>query len=276
MFKIKSISSTLIRNQRNIWHAANRTAVSYPNVARALCHMIEDNSFWFKHRNRCIVEMMRLYPPAGTVFDVGGGNGFVSLALKNSGIETVLVEPGPEGVENAFARGMKPIICSTLEDAEFKPHTIPAIGIFDVLEHIEHDMQFLRLLHGTLISGGRIYITVPAYPFLWSDTDTYSGHLRRYTIRLLTQKLESVGFQVEFDSYIFWALVVPIFFCRTLLDKVPKKRVKRYSGWQDEMMKSVGSQNRLMMRLLGIELNMLSHKKSIPFGGSCLVVAKRL
>ena len=41
---------------------------------------------------------MRRFPPPGTVFDVGGGNGFVTLAIQNAGMDAVLVEPGPEGV----------------------------------------------------------------------------------------------------------------------------------------------------------------------------------
>ena len=64
-----------------------------------LCFEIEENSFWFGHRNNCIIEMIKNYPPTrnSPIFDVGGGNGFVAKGLLDAGLEVVLVEPGPAG-----------------------------------------------------------------------------------------------------------------------------------------------------------------------------------
>lgn len=118
---------------------------------------------------------MRMFSPPGAVFDIGGGNGFVALGIKNAGREVVLVEPGPEGVRNARVRGLTTIICSTLEDAGFLKHTIPAIGIFDVLEHVEDDTAFpehfekpacarwtdLHSLYPLMISYGQSRTTLP-------------------------------------------------------------------------------------------------------------------
>jgi hypothetical protein len=42
----------------------------------------------------------------------------------------------------------------------------------DIARNIEH------------INAGKIYITVPSYNFLWSLKDIYSGHFRRYTIKV--------------------------------------------------------------------------------------------
>ena len=168
--------------------------MSYPSEGNETCYLIEDESFWFRHRNHCILECMRAYPPTGAVFDVGGGNGFVSLGMQNSGYECVLVEPGVAGACNARDRGLADVICSTLEDAGFPAHSLPAIGIFDVVEHIEDEQRFLRHLRELLRPGGRIYVTAPAYRWLWSSDDDFSGHFRRYTRASLVREMNRAGF----------------------------------------------------------------------------------
>ncbi len=194
-----------------MWVSKTRSDVSYPSSDNELCYQIEDTSFWFQHRNRCIANCVRAYPPRGVVFDVGGGNGFVSLGLQRAGWDTVVVEPGVTGASNAQRRGLLHVICSTFEDAGFRQNTLPAVGMFDVLEHVEDDTGFLRTLHEAMVPGGRLYLTVPAYQWLWSAEDTYAGHFRRYTLSSLTSTLNGAGFDVEFRSYMLSMLPAPIF-----------------------------------------------------------------
>jgi hypothetical protein len=78
---------------------------------------VEDSSFWFAHRNSCILEAIKLFPPRGEFFDVGGGNGYVERAIQESGIDVVLVEPGLAGVRNALHRGVRQVVRATLDDA---------------------------------------------------------------------------------------------------------------------------------------------------------------
>ncbi len=118
--------------------------ISFPASGHADCLEIEEHSFWFRHRNRVIIEMIRAYPPTGPVYDVGGGNGYVSLGLQNAGFPVVLVEPGAGGVKNARARGIMSIIPTTLQDAKLPDHSVDAVSIFDVLEHIEDEASFYR------------------------------------------------------------------------------------------------------------------------------------
>jgi 2-polyprenyl-3-methyl-5-hydroxy-6-metoxy-1,4-benzoquinol methylase len=50
-----------------------------------------------------------------------------------------------------------------------------------VLEHIDDEQAFLREIRRCLAPGGRIYLSVPAGRWLWSDDDVQAGHFRRYT-----------------------------------------------------------------------------------------------
>ena len=45
---------------------AEGEAISYPEEENEACFQIEDQSFWFRHRNDCIRELVRNFLPKGT------------------------------------------------------------------------------------------------------------------------------------------------------------------------------------------------------------------
>jgi hypothetical protein len=133
-----------LESVNGIWYSKSASRISYPEEGHDLLFQIEAQSFWFRHRNNCILETLKKYPSPGVFFDIGGGNGIVSLELEHNDIDTVLVEPGKQGALNAKKRGVTQVVCSTLEDAGFKNNSLPALGVFDVLEHIEDDRGFFK------------------------------------------------------------------------------------------------------------------------------------
>lgn len=140
---------------------------------------VEDESFWFRHRNDCIAALVRRNRPSGPVLDVGGGNGFVTRRLMDEGLDATLLEPGIAGATNAkWRRCLPEVVCATLEDVAFPDTCIPAIGAFDVLEHIEDDRAFIGEVYRVLILGGLYFATVPAHSWLWSAADVHAGHFR--------------------------------------------------------------------------------------------------
>ena len=113
MINLENYSTALIERD-GILFSEKESTVSYPEIGNESCFQIEDNSFWFNHRNNCIVESVLKYSPNNIFFDVGGGNGFVAKGLNDKGITTVLVEPGIQGCLNAKKRNLGNIVCSTL------------------------------------------------------------------------------------------------------------------------------------------------------------------
>ena len=277
MVDIESITTGLKQDSSGIWFSDERKNVSYPSDGHENCHKIEDISFWFKHRNNCILSVMKSYPPdqGGSVFDIGGGNGFVALAIERAGFNVVLVEPGLTGATNGKNRGLKNVICATADAARFKPHSLPAIGLFDVLEHIEDDLSFLKSLKRLLKKLGRIYITVPAYSFLWSREDVAAGHYRRYTRKSICKVIEQAGFEVEFSSYIFRFLPIPIAVFHVLPYRIgisrPNNRTPNVG--RDHAVQG-GAIASMLAFVLNSEIENLKNNKAMSFGGSCLIVAK--
>jgi SAM-dependent methyltransferase len=265
----------LTKDANGIWRCAARSAISYPDDGNATCLDVEDTSFWFRHRNRCIIAAMQCFRPGGYLLDIGGGNGYVARGLREAGFDVALVEPGEAGSRAAHRRGIDPVICGALQDVGFAARSIPAAGLFDVLEHVQEDADLLSDIRDLLTTDGRLYITVPAYQLLFSGEDRLAGHFRRYTTGSLARVLARAGFRTEYRSYFFTPLPLPIFTCRTVAGWIGRDRSQRPTRVAAEH-ESSGMTARILDRVLTWEVGRIAARRSIPFGSSCLAVARKL
>jgi len=256
-----------------------KNGISYPGEGNDLCFEVEDKSYWFCHRNDCIVELLKKFPPGGILYDIGGGNGCVAKALEDHGFQTVLVEPGKAGIANAQKRGLKNMICARLEDLDSPFHSLPAVGLFDVLEHIENPTGFLKTLSPLLIPDGMLYITVPAFKFLWSNDDVFAGHFQRYSLETSKKILTENGYTIEYATYFFWLLPLLIFLFRALpyrlgLDKKSLRIGKEKVNRDHAQMQKSGILGKLIHKIFQWELKFIRGKKKIPIGSSCLIAVR--
>ena len=262
--------------EAGLWRAQRSAAISYPAEDNSACFRLEDASFWFAHRNRCILAAVRRFEPQGFVLDVGGGNGYVSRGLIDAGYDAVLLEPGPEGARNArTGRGLTAVINSTLEEAGIREGSAPAAGLFDVLEHIEDDRAFIERLHAVVRPGGYLYLTVPSFNWLWSASDVDAMHFRRYTRQSLARVLDGV-FELRYATYLFERLVPAFFLRRTLPYALGWSRPKSASAYESEHAAGSSGMSRMFERLLAGEVGAIESGRSLAVGSSLLAVARRL
>lgn len=276
MFSIPSISSKLKVNEEGIWVPVEIGTVSYPQEGHESFYLLEDKSYWFNHRNNCIKEVMKNFPPPeNTVVDIGSGNGFVSSFLKSIGICAICVEPGSQGIKNSRKRGLENLIQADFKTGLFLSSTVPAIGIFDVLEHVRDETGFLSALHDCIAKNGRLYLTVPSYNLLWSNEDTQAGHFRRYTNRRLCKAVTAAGFSLEYITCMFTFLPLPIFIFRTL----PSRLWPRSATTGTRTDGDYGVKNKqlefMLSLLLKHEVNATRRNKNLLLGSSILAVVKK-
>ncbi len=197
--------------------------------------------------------------------------------MQDDGLDAYLIEPGLDGSKNARHRGVNNVICSTIQEIGLDKKSIYSIGLFDVVEHIKEDKQFLNDINSYLKDEGYLYITVPAYDLLWSQEDIDAGHFRRYTISSITKILIDSGFKIEYSTYIFSILVVPIFlfrvFFKRLLHKKEKPKIHKVKN--DHEMKNIVLQ-KLFKKVFAFELFLIKKVIKIPFGGSCFIICKKV
>src|SRR4051794_41779370 len=111
-------------------------AVDYPAEAHELLVGIEERSVWYAERNRLITAALAAGGLPRTLVEVGAGNGIVAAHLRRHGVDVVAVEPGRAGATASARRGV-PTVCGMLEDLALPDDAIEAVGLFDVIEHLE-------------------------------------------------------------------------------------------------------------------------------------------
>ena len=105
------------------------------------------------------------------------------------------------------------------------------IGAFDVIEHIDEDEDVLREMYSAIKPGGGIILTVPQHDWLWSETDVYAHHKRRYSRKELRSKVERAGFRVEYMTS-FVSVLLPALM-------ISRYRIKRAGTFETEMESNV-------------------------------------
>ncbi len=161
--------------------------------------------------HRWILSVFAPYLGARLV-EVGAGSGSFSELLAGRSFQTLtLVEPSGEmfellrqRVQTLDAAGRIKTLKAVFADvaAEIKSSERPDSIIYvNVLEHIADDEEELRVIHGTLARGGRLFLFVPALPWLYGSFDNHIGHHRRYTLEDLTDKCRRAGFRVVHAHY---------------------------------------------------------------------------
>jgi hypothetical protein len=120
--------------------------------------------------------------------------------------------------------------------------------------------------------GGRVYVTVPAYTWLWSVDDETAGHYRRYTATSLRGVAEEAQFELEFSSYFFMALPLPIFFARSLPSRLGLRNSDSFHATEHRL--PPGVVGRMLGWSLARELRAIPRWK-LPLGSSLMAVIRK-
>jgi len=173
---------------------------------------LEPQNFWFKCRNRLILWCLeRFSPQLRSFLEIGCGTAYVLSAIVEHYPNARIAGSDlfPEALDYARRRVPRAEIFEL--DAKHIPFTskYQAIGMFDVLEHIDDDVRVLEQVRNALEPDGMLYLTVPQHPWLWSPADDVAHHQRRYRAGELFRKLELCGFRVVFSTSIV-SLLLPL------------------------------------------------------------------
>jgi SAM-dependent methyltransferase len=137
------------------------------------------------------------------VLEVGCGVGTYTVELAAGPRVVVAVDIYEQFAEEARRR-VAPLAnvhvfigdAARIDIAMPNPEGFDSVILLDVLEHIEHDMEFLARMRSRLRIGGHLILKVPAMPSLFSPMDEAIGHWRRYDKATLNEVMTRAGFEV--------------------------------------------------------------------------------
>lgn len=169
----------------------------------------EDVHWWFAARREilaAVISRLVKLPKNVRILEAGCGTGGNLGMLEGMG-QVRAFELDPQARQSAASKSGIAVLEGALPDAvPFEAERFDLIGLFDVLEHIENDEASLATLATRLAPGGRIVVTVPAFPWLWSRHDECHHHFRRYTRADLAKVAAAAGLRMEHGFYFNTAL----------------------------------------------------------------------
>ncbi|MER8373519.1 class I SAM-dependent methyltransferase [Mesorhizobium sp. M1406] len=231
----------------------------------------EAGNFWFEARNTILARTLkRFFPQFRSFLEIGCGTGFVL-----SGIARVFPDVRLVGTEIftaglAFAAARVPSASFAQMDARRLPYAaeFDVVGAFDVIEHIDEDVQVLANLKHAVKPGGGVIITVPQHKRLWSELDKHSFHFRRYEMKELHEKIEGAGLDIVYSTS-FVSLLLPLMF----LSRLRNSASQQFDAGRELRIGSAA--NASLRAVMGLESLILATGLTLPAGGSRLVVARR-
>jgi SAM-dependent methyltransferase len=231
---------------------------------------LEDRHWWFAARRRIlggILEDICAGRPGLDILEAGCGTGG-NLAMLGGFGHLSAFEPDAEARLAAARKSHIPIDDARLpEGLPYGRGRFDLICAFDVIEHVEKDRESLAALGGTLKPGGRLVMTVPALPWLWSRHDEHHHHFRRYTRKSLGAALRAAGLAPVKISY-FNTILFPMIAGVRLMGKLFGRDTA-----SDDRMPPLWL-NTLLERVFGLERPLLK-RFCLPTGVSLLAVAER-
>lgn len=140
---------------------------------------------------------------------------------------------------------------------------------FDVLEHVEEDELVLSQMQNAVSAGGGVLLTVPHHPCLWSQQDEVSGHVRRYSLHELKDKVKKHSFEVV-TATAFVCLLLPLMWASRFRQR---KSTKNFDPMAE--LRISGTMNVVLESVLDIERALIGWGLRLPVGGSLLLIAKK-
>ncbi|MFA5009623.1 MAG: class I SAM-dependent methyltransferase [Patescibacteria group bacterium] len=228
----------------------------------------EQHYWWHVGRREVLHRVLAVQlPPMGKleVLDIGCGTGINYIWLKQWG-RVIGLDPSPEAL--AYCRehhAYDELVQADGTNLPFRGQ-FDLITAFDVLEHTVDDINALQNWHIALKPNGYVFITVPAYQWLFSAHDQALHHRRRYSSRELRDKLEQAGFKIKFISPFFW-FTFPI----VMLVRLFTKQAKPKTSYVD----TPSLLGRYLIGLSGAEAKFLAEGNQLPWGSSILIFAEK-
>ncbi|HZM77412.1 MAG TPA: class I SAM-dependent methyltransferase [Candidatus Limnocylindrales bacterium] len=224
---------------------------------------LEDTHWWYRERRAILARQLRkLGVKPGRALDVGAAGGGNTRVLRAHGWDALAVEYSDAGVEVARERGLN-VIQADARDLPLEDGSFDLVMAFDILEHIEEDVQAASEFHRVLKPGGHALIAVPCDMRLWSAHDVAVDHVRRYDREGLVACMTKAGFEV--DEVWSW---------NVLLRPVAAARRKKSTGsdlsqlpWVVNFALTViiAAERYLPVRNLpGVSLVLRAHKPTVP------------
>ena len=236
-------------------------------------YALEREHWWFKARAEILMTHIKTVFPDRTdlkILNIGVATGHSSERLQAFG-QVFSVEFDENCYEFTRDAVKIPIQQGSILALDFEDNSFDLVCAFDVIEHVDDDTLAVSEMRRVTRSGGVMFVSVPAFMFLWSAHDVVNHHFRRYTSGLLRGLFDKKDTPI-FHSYFNFILFFPIAAVRLMARLFSKKHLGKPEDAQSDFdnFKSGSIVNTLLYHVFLLENSVLKRFIRLPVGVSLL------
>jgi hypothetical protein len=174
------------------------------------------------------VKKMLVLVPSGVqpvLVDIGCGDAFVVQQLYNefssywnhisqeekaSNVVAIDINFTPANIETLKMVNDVVLYLQDISELKINKECAYIVLMNDVIEHIKDHNGFIEILNRHFAGVGlfQLFITVPAYQYLFSNHDIDLGHYRRYKVSHLKEYARDLNMEISESGYFFLSLFV--------------------------------------------------------------------
>lgn len=227
-----------------------------------------------EHRLGMIVREVEKLPAEGRVLDGAVGLGQLATRMQRRGYRVFGIDYSVDAAIHVKKTSDVPVVVGDMTQMPFRSGTFDGVTTGETLEHLDNDSDAAREISRVLRDGGTCIATVPALQSLWSYSDDYYEHRRRYSRTQLTSMFRAAGLSIRKAGY--WGFPVVLTYDTLFLLPMNKRRAKKKVD-EDAALQSVAKvgKARGLVQLVRAVFAIDYLFSWVPFGPGLLLVAKK-
>ena len=224
------------------------------------------------HRMNLILREAGKLPEGGRVLDGAVGLGQLAVRLQQQGKRVIGIDYAFEAALHVRRTTTVPAVVGDMTRLPFRNGVFDGVTTGETLEHLDDDQAAGGEITRVLREGGSCVVTVPALESLWTASDDYYEHRRRYTREGLAKLFPSL--RIEKAKY--WGFPVVLAYDTLFLLPMNKRRARKNVD-EDAALQSVARAGRsgALVRLVRAVFSIDRLFEWVPFGPGLLMVAKK-
>lgn len=249
----------------------------YDELAR-----LEETHWWHLARQAIIIDFLQRYlsklgfTSRAKLLDIGCGTGKMLRLLKRVA-EPTGIDNAPQAIAYSRRKKAGKVIMADALKLPFPKEYFEIVSAQEVLEHINDDNAAMREWKRVLRKDGVLFLTCPAYMWMWGPADKFAHHYRRYTRPQLVTLLQRNGFKIIRSSYFNTLLFSGV----ALIRLARKPFINPEKMTADDLARSfdfyIGPSflNGILRWIFALERHLLRWF-DLPFGVSIIILAQKV
>lgn len=226
------------------------------------------------HRLERIVREVERLPAGSAVLDGAVGLGSLAVRLQDRGYRVVGIDYSFDAALHVKRTTSVPAVVGDMTRMPFRDGAFDGMTSGETLEHLDADAAAAGEIRRVIREGGICVTTVPALMSLWSSSDVYYDHRRRYSRPELRSLFQTAGMRVEKATY--WGFPTALTYDLVFLRPMNRRRAQRGID-DDAMLRSVkkAGRSRALVAFVRAIFSIDHLFTWLPYGPGLLLVARK-